>query len=68
MYKVFFINFGYYSANESETVEQAKSVARAAGYQCHIEKDGDVILSYMPGAGFRVWYPDKPSSRDLDNA
>lgn len=65
-YKVFFTNFGYYSANESETEAGARKIAVAAGYQCHIELDGAPVLSYAPGVGFRTWYPDRPSTRGVE--
>ena len=64
-YRVYFVNFGYYSANEATNEVDAKTIAARAGYQCHIERDGDIVLSYAPGAGFRPWYPDRPSSRDV---
>jgi len=61
IYRVFFTSFGYYSSNEASTEEEARKIARKAGYQASIEKDGKIFLSYCPAAGFRNWYPDGPA-------
>lgn len=61
VYRVYFTNFGYYSSNVSSTEDGARKVAKLAGYQASIEKDGKVFLSYCPSAGFRNWFPDGPA-------
>ncbi len=54
MFKVFFTNFGYYSANERPTLEEAKVVARKAGFQSSITSpEGKVVASYCPLLGMR---------------
>jgi len=52
MFKVFFINFGYYSDNESIDLESAKKVARQAGFQSVIrDPHGKTVASYCPLSG-----------------
>lgn len=53
MYKIHFINFGYDSHNEPQTIEEAKKVARQAGFQSIIKKDDEIIGSYCPLAGWK---------------
>lgn len=53
MYRIFFSNFNYYSANTSETIEGAKKIARAAGFDSVIELDGEAVCTYSGGFGFR---------------
>ncbi len=54
MFKVHFTNFGYYSANERETLEEAKKVARKAGFQSTIhDPSGEQVASFCPIAGLR---------------
>jgi hypothetical protein len=53
MFRIFFYNFGYYSQNEAKTPEEAKEIARKAGFQCRIEKDGEMVASYCPLNGFQ---------------
>jgi hypothetical protein len=52
MYKIFFSNFGYYSANTSDTIDGAKKIARAAGFDSVIELDGYAVCSYLAWFGF----------------
>lgn len=58
-YKVYFINFSYYSDNCSDTLEGAKKIAVKAGFQSQIEKHDDnhkeVVLVYSATTGFRKW-------------
>lgn len=51
-YRVFFSNFNYYSANESDTFLGAKKIARAAGFDSVIEQDGYAVCTYSCGIGF----------------
>jgi hypothetical protein len=54
MWKVFFINFGWFSARESNNVEQAVRVARDAGFQSQIySPQGEIVATYCPLAGLR---------------
>jgi len=56
MWKVFFTNFGWFSARESETVERAVRVARDAGFQCQIySPQGQVVATWCPIGGLRWW-------------
>lgn len=52
MYKIRFVNFGYDSANTPATIEEAKKVARQAGFSSIVEKDGYVVGSYDPMIGW----------------
>ena len=51
-YRVYFINFGYYSANESTSLEGARKIAKNAGFQSVIECRGTQVATYCPLAGF----------------
>ena len=53
-YKIHFINFGYCSSHEPETLEEAKKVASRAGFQSNIiDPYGNVVVSFCPLDGFR---------------
>lgn len=52
MYKVYFSNFHYYSANESNTFLGAKKIARAAGFDSIIELNGEAVCTYSSATGF----------------
>ncbi len=57
MYKVFFVNFGYYSANVAGTLDEAKAVCRKAGFQSVVEdhtQNGAMVASYCPIAGWKL--------------
>ena len=54
MYRIWFVNFGYYSANESDTFEKIRSFARQAGFEARIEKDGKPVAVYSPEFGLRI--------------
>jgi hypothetical protein len=55
MFKIHFVNFGYDSVNESETLEGAKKICQKAGFQSVvIDKETNVtVASYCPISGFR---------------
>lgn len=54
MYKVHFTNFGWTSANERETLEEAQKVARKAGFQSSIlDPEGKIVATYCPVMGLR---------------
>lgn len=54
MYRVWFVNFGYASANEGRTLEEARKIAKKAGFQSSIlGPDGTVVATYDPIAGFQ---------------
>lgn len=54
MYRIWFVNFGYVSANEGKTLEEAKKIAQKAGFQSTIlDQDGNVVSTYDTIAGFR---------------
>lgn len=52
MYKIFFLNFNYYSANTSETIEGAKKIARAAGFDSIIKYNDEPVWTYSGAFGF----------------
>lgn len=54
MYRVWFVNFGYASANEGKTLEDAKMIAKKAGFQSSIlGPDGTVVATYDAIMGFQ---------------
>jgi hypothetical protein len=58
MFKVYFYNFGYYSSREGKTLEEAKEIARDAGFQCSIYNEaGEHAASWCPLSGFKRIYP-----------
>ena len=52
MFKVYFSNFHYYSANISNTIDAEKKVARAAGFDSVIEENGEAVCTYSSFYGF----------------
>lgn len=52
MYKVYFSNFYYYSANTSDTIDGAKIIARKAGFDSIIELNGEAVCTYTSINGF----------------
>lgn len=53
-FRVYFINFHYHSAQESSTLDEAKKVAKSAGFQSVIEENGRVVASFCPVGGFHT--------------
>lgn len=55
MYKVYFVNFNYDSANKPSTIEEAKKVAKQAGFQSIVikEENDEVVGSFDPIIGWR---------------
>jgi hypothetical protein len=54
MYKVYFLNFGYASQNEGSTLEEAKAIARKAGFQSAIySPSGGLVGTFCPITGFK---------------
>jgi hypothetical protein len=52
MWKVYFCNFGYYSANEGGSFEEAVKIAQRAGFQAQIyDPSGSVFATWCPMAG-----------------
>lgn len=55
MYKVFFINFGYASANEGKSLDEAIKIARRAGFQSTIySPEATIVATYCPISGVYV--------------
>lgn len=52
-YRVFFVNFGYYSVNEGRTLNEAIRIASRAGWQSRIDCDGKPVATYHPVDGWR---------------
>lgn len=64
MFKVWFTNFHYFSANESETLEGARLVCRRAGFQAQVySPKGEIVATYCPMAGWRELEQPKVSDR-----
>jgi len=53
MFRVYFINFDYYAQEEGKTVEEAKEIARRAGFQSRVEGPNGPVGSWCPLAGWR---------------
>lgn len=53
MYKITFVNFDYDSANQPETIDEAKKVARNAGFQSIVSYNGEVVGTYCPMLGWK---------------
>jgi hypothetical protein len=55
MFRVFFTNFGYFSQDGGATEEDARAIAKRAGFQSQITNpQGDIVATYCPLAGFRT--------------
>lgn len=53
MFKVYFYNFGYYSANEGSSLDEAKAIAKKAYFQATIiDPNGERVLCFCPIRGF----------------
>jgi hypothetical protein len=52
IYRTYLINFGY-SCYMGSNLDQARSAAVAAGFECVIYCDDQPILSYAPLSGWR---------------
>jgi hypothetical protein len=58
MIRIYFPNFQYYSQNEGKDLEEAKEIARKAGFECRFEtEDGEILGSWSIIGGFRKQYP-----------
>lgn len=55
MFRIYFYNFGYYSQNEGKTAEEAKEIARKAGFQCTIQYNGETVACFCPLNGFTYY-------------
>ena len=54
MFKVFFINFGYYTDRTFNTVEEALAYCKDTSFETRIStRDGDIIGTYSPISGFK---------------
>jgi hypothetical protein len=51
-YRVHFTNFHYYSANEAETLDGARRIAKDADFQATVEFNGETVASYHPDHGW----------------
>ena len=52
IYKIYFPNFNWHSANESNTFLGAKKIAREAGFDSIIELNGEAVCTYSVIDGF----------------
>lgn len=67
MYKVYFYNFGYYSQNTGNTLEEAKEIARKAGFQSTIyDPNDELVMSYCVINGFKKYYSMCSTNNSLD--
>lgn len=72
-FRVYFVNFGYYSANEGTTLEEARKIAKKACFQSRIDcysdehPAGRTVGSFCPIGGFRYW-DDNIHTREAPHA
>jgi hypothetical protein len=52
-YRVYFVNFNYYSTKVGDTLEEAKEIAKSAGFQSVISYNNTNVLCWCPIGGFR---------------
>jgi hypothetical protein len=52
MFRIFLINFGYYSQHEASTLEEARGICRRACFQARVERDGVAVATFCPISGF----------------
>jgi hypothetical protein len=57
MYRIYFTNFCYYSANTATNIKDAKDIARKAGFDSVIELDNEPVCTYSGTFGFVNIYP-----------
>jgi hypothetical protein len=56
MFRVFFVNHNYFSASKGETLEEAREIARKAGFEAAVyNRYNEVVASYSPISGFYVY-------------
>lgn len=56
MYRVYFVNFRYFSQHEAQSLDGAKSIARRAGFESVIySPEDEPVMSFCPMIGFRTW-------------
>lgn len=54
-YTIHFFNFGYSSDNQPDNLDDAKKVARRAGFESVIYEDGEAVMTFSPLYGFRKY-------------
>ena len=56
VFRIFFCNFGYFSQNEGDTLEETQKLCRKAGFQSTVveKATGKTIASFCPLAGWRL--------------
>lgn len=54
MFRIYFINHGYWAHEEPETIEVAKEIARKAGFEATIYSGSRPVLAFSPIGGFRA--------------
>jgi len=67
MFKVYFYNFGFYSAHIGKDLDEAKEIAKKAGFQSSIYNGNyERVMSYCPLNGFSRNYSAHKSNDSLD--
>ena len=56
MYKIYFVNFEYYSPATFETLDAAKVYCRAKSFESRIDLNGSPIMTWSPVSGFSNLY------------
>ena len=55
MFKIWLVNFSYYSQNEFDNLEDAVAWAKDTSFDCRIDKDGNPICSVSYFHGVRYY-------------
>lgn len=54
LYRIYYINFGYYSTTEYQTFDMAVNAGKNAGFEFRVELGGMVCATWSPLGGLRV--------------
>ncbi len=55
MFRIYWINFGYYASQEFETAEQAITYGKEKFFEFRVEQDNVIICSWSLFGGLRYW-------------
>lgn len=66
MYKIYFVNFGYFSSNEGKTLFDARQIAKNAGFEARIDDpDGNPVATWSPLYGYKEYTTSSKDSADF---
>lgn len=55
MFKVYFINFLYYSQDTGATLDEALAIGKKAGFEFRVEHQGEMVAFWSPISGTRYY-------------